>query len=93
MQLPPTDLEILFNLKLLQDLPPETIPMAQELQGFVQAKCSTRGKILKIESRFFCTHRREVLCSLCPVFRGIMLAYIGVVCSSDAIEFCGQRQG
>ncbi len=44
-------------------------------------------------SRFFCTHRREILRPLCPVFRGTMHADNGVVCSSDEIEFCGQRQG
>ncbi len=37
MQLPPTDPDTLFK-ELLQDLPPETIPMAREFKAFVRAK-------------------------------------------------------
>ena len=47
MQLPPTDPDTLFA-ELLQDLPPETIPMAREFQAFVRACAgSSRGEAAK----------------------------------------------
>jgi len=48
MQLPPTDPETLFE-ELLQDLPPETVPMAREFKAFARArKIQTPEQLLRV---------------------------------------------
>ena len=48
MQLPLTDPDTLFE-ELLQDLPPETVPMAREFKAFVRAKkVKTPGQLLRV---------------------------------------------
>src|SRR5882724_10941715 len=48
MQLPPTDPDTLFE-ELLQDLPPETVPMAREFKAFARArKIQTPEQLLRV---------------------------------------------
>src|SRR6478736_10410231 len=48
MQLPPADPETLFE-ELLQDLPPETVPMAREFKAFARArKIKTPEQLLRV---------------------------------------------